>query len=703
MTTLYYIDNEPAWGEWTSFSQPAGSIARTTEAAWPDRGAFGLRQSNGQAYATKIFAPTIEITPGESVFVGLWIKVRSHATGPNAIDFSLFGYGGGVLAESQPMSDSTRQITPHDDSGALAAGNATYTLDRWEYLAVEIQRADTKAADNGLCRMYRNGQPAATWTGLDNYDLAAQLTSFSIGQLDTDAVFAADFDEVKVSQAYPEPYAPSPQSDYLEPCRVVALYRASDGDSEAFGDYCVEQLGLPMSNLCPLPNATATETLADDATWSAQVEDDLSAWLARHPAIASQAMCFLVGYGVPGYFYRDGELISATARLMHFGAASAATANPLYGRTTRIAKTDLEAAGVYMACRIDADTLAHAKDIVDAAVRVAALPAPGDEDYLVASDSNLTRSLVAQKTRLRRSNAFAGEPAAIAVGDLSTLGSLPATGSRAVAVETAQPADTLRAASNPPADALIAKGWAAAMGLAELSGEQIDPQAFLEIFLAGGAMAEAALSACEYVDGAATPCGAPCMPVAFAQAGFNIYHGLDDEQAIDWSTPVAFARSDDSLYDAPLALAAGLRHVFGIRAVSAYGIEEINTNVLAYADISSGGVLLLPPLPRPSKVVALGQTNETTILTFSCLATSELVPADSFDILSDHGTGMIDTSSPVATVTASNTQQNQFEVTIPPGASPEKLAVRARSGERLGALSRIVTIRATTPVPSITL
>ena len=470
MSLLHYIDNEvPAFGEWDAVVVTGNSsIGQSTEAAFPERGQVGLRAAttlNNVAYVRK--DTSIAVAPGGTVAIQVWYRPNAFGTGNTP--YVLWGFGtNNIVAISQTEATVLRALFFNDGGGYSNLYFGGLAAAQWYCLTVVIKRATTAVAADGSGTFYVNGALIGTAANIDNYDRADSLTWVRIGSVVSSSNgFIADFDEFKIATSYPEPYVPTPETAYPEARRTVVLFRQANGGSRDFADYCVEKLGIPRSNLCPLPNATATETLATYATFQAQVENDLAAWLGRNPTVAANVTTFLLGYGVPGYFMHDGARHSATSRLMHYGTAfSSQTANPLYLGAglpaSRLNVDALRSAGVYLCIRIDADTLANAKAIIDRDLAVRALAALPDADKLYSDDAAYKASLPCQHLRMETAavatlvnDAFAWYPAGVGFG---------AAGSRVSYVETANSAVTLRATSCEIPTAIISHGYATGLG-----------------------------------------------------------------------------------------------------------------------------------------------------------------------------------------------------------------------------------------------
>lgn len=614
MTLHHYLDFEPALAleGWTAVEAGSSTAERVAAASFPDRGSTGLRvtiASTSVAYVQR--ALSVSIAAGEFFAVGFWMNVRTMpadstmmhgmaATGANYWESAIaLRADGSLRGYMRDDGGSTRYtgLTP----AAIAAG-------QWHYIVWMGMRATSAVAADGLFYVYLDGHLAATKTGVDNYDKHAALTSLRSGiWSDPRDGTVIDFDEVKLTTgataagAYPEPYSPPAAADELpEAARTLVLYRQALAASREFADYCASELGVPFSHLVALPNATATESLASYATFETQVEDDLNAWLALHPLIAAKVSTIIIGYGVPGYFTDSGVVHSAASRLMNLATAfSSKTANGLYNPAApgRLTKTALD--GLYLCTRIDADTLAHAEAMIDAAAVVSALAALPDTDILYTSDADYRASLNCQHLRLQLAAVSGADAsnAAFVSGDLTDLNNLISSGSRAALVDTGGYAATsLRSMDSHIPSALIDYGYASAIGWSNFTDAEFDQETFFEALRVGCTFAEAAIQSVKYLDYTAMPVGDPFMTVAFPVGGYNLYRGADAESSIDYDAPVAYCRPGDET----LTLAVGdppaedRDYYYALRAVSDAGVEETNT-VAVRVRVESGELVGLPP------------------------------------------------------------------------------------------------------------
>lgn len=707
MSVLHYIDNEvPAFGEWTSVTENGGStIVQSAAATFPERGSLGLRTTivgANTAYAVKDVS--ISIDAAGSVWVGFWLRMAAF---PAVIyPLKIYSAAPNCLLRVGLTSSGWVMGKVYNDAGAVSTVYSTWAigLDRWTYIAVELRRASTNIAADGGVALYVGGELVDSRYDVDNFDRATDVGELCAGVVSVpqDGT-VVDLDEFKIATAYPEPHSPTPADEYPSAARTVVLWRRASSDSREFADYCVTELGVPRANLCPLPNASASETLADYATFQAQVETDLAAWLAVNPTIAANCSCFLVGYGVPGYFTSGGEKHSATSRLMNCGTAfSSQTANPLYLGSTgvppvRLTKTAL--GGKYLATRIDADTLANAKGIVDCGLQIVNLTALPETDKLYSDGATYRASLSCQKLRMIAAALDTYADDAFVWGDTGSP-AFGAAGSRVCfADNSADSADTLRAASEL-FTAMVTNGYAAGLGFSATPCTPpggpggLRPTPFFEMLRLGGTFAEAVAVAAQYLDYTTVAAGSPLMTVVFQLGGYDLYSGIGTPEAIDREQPTAYLREGEQTRALQFAMIPGIKYVLSARAVSPSGVQECNSHVLAYAEIDDLGQLSPPPLSRNTDVTAKRHRDGYVVVGFSYRADFGFAAADAFDILSDSGTGTLNLDTPVANVSDVDPRQTEFEVVVPAAALPAMFSVRARVGDQTGPISRIVTVAA---------
>jgi len=696
---IHYIDNEvPDLAEWDlSYKTGDATIEPTPTAAWHERGGIGLEvhaDAGETAFVIKSW------TAPATCHVGFWMR---YVAGDNASTFCypmlLMTDDGTCLGWLQLRQDGNLIAVP-----IMGPGTAGTTLrkGRWYYIVVGVHAA----AGDGWVRLYVDGQLRGESAGLNT--AAYPFGRFSMGQCAASSGIdnlELHFDEVKVAASYPEPYVPTPADEYPSAERTVVLWRDNQwGGAPEFADYCVSRLGVPRANLIPLPTASADETLADYAAFASQVEDAVAAYFALNPTVADNCTCFLVGWSVPGAFMHGGIKHSAASRLMRYGRAfSSGAANPLYapGTVERLTKTALD--GRYLACRVDADTLDHAKAILDRAATVGALAELADADTLYGDDADYLASPACQRLRILTAPLTDEYTAdAFIWGDAGTP-AFAAGGTRAVFADTsAASADTLRATSSACGAALWTGGYAAALGSAE-TAESFDAESFFEMLRIGGTLAEAACVATAHLDYTAVPAGSPLMTAAFQRGGYNVYRGKGGIEQINWEQVVACARQDQQVLCFSEKLEPGELRVYGLRAVSRGGLEERNTHVVTYAQIDEDGGLLPAPLARVSDLTVTLQTSGDLVVGFSYWAPLGFAEAEAFDVLCDGGTGQLDLENPVATIDRAE-DVHDFHVCLYRPESPVLMAVRARRDGQRGPVSRTVFVPAPeTPAKPIVL
>ncbi|MGC9455375.1 MAG: LamG-like jellyroll fold domain-containing protein [Phycisphaerae bacterium] len=694
MTLIAYIDNEvPNFGEWDAVAAGGDStIAQCPEAAFDERGTLGLRFQTGwdSAYVRK------DMDGDRSdLAVGFWMRIEqspSWAWGATEVDIFRALTAGGAMSMSLRLcsyGDSQRlELRQNTDGGEIMASDGlALGAGRWYYVAAVAHWGEGECTG----RLYVDGalrnQCASPYGGTGRRPAQIRL-----GFMRDDYVCTAvvDFDEVKLADDYPEPFHGTPAAETPEPARTIVLFNQADPNSISFADYCAEHLSVPRGNLCPLPNASAAETLSDYASFQTQVENDLKDWLARNGSADGQCTCMLVGPAVPGCFMDGGVSRSATSRLMNLkGTFTPGCVNPLYKpvAVARLTKADL--AGLYLVTRIDADQPSRARQLVDRAETIGSLDRLEADNMLYCDDAGYRSSVSCGRLRLPTADIATLESDAFAWGCMDDP-QFGTPGRRVAFVGTsAASADTLRSTGSPCSDALLEAGYAAAVGNSD-DAEDFDPECFFEMLRIGGTFAEAVAVATARLDYTSVAVGVPTLTVGFPRAGVNVYHGAGAADTIDYSAPVACLREGQTTADVPIELADGQEHYLAARAVSEDGVEETNTSIIACASADAAGALLAAPLPAVHDVTVDVSGPSSVLVGFSCSPRDGQDEPSAFEILSDNGSGVPDTENPVKTVTA-RPRRHDYSVLVTDIPLPAKLAVRAIDGGRTGPVSRAVT------------
>jgi uncharacterized protein (TIGR03790 family) len=117
--------------------------------------------------------------------------------------------------------------------------------------------------------------------------------------------------------------------------------------------------------LIPVP-CTGDEILANYATFQSQIENPLLTQLSNEYLAANDPWIIIVGYGIPGGFYQDGNVISTQSRLSRMGhTPSWGMSNPLFGNYAYSTYDSETAEIALIVSRIDAPTLSDAMAMVD--------------------------------------------------------------------------------------------------------------------------------------------------------------------------------------------------------------------------------------------------------------------------------------------------------------------------------------------------
>lgn len=585
MSLLEYFDFETTLADdgWTAVENGASTAERSTSAAFPERGTNGLRCTivgASSAYITQTVSHTVD--PGESLYFGFWFRINQAP--PGGATYTLWLRNGlpQAIARIRLFVGRAAAAYVFNDGGSSSnTGLSTelLPLNTWYYYVIRIKRASTDVAGDGGIALYINGVLDSSIFTVDNFHRFTDLGPIFLGQISGPADGQEyDYDEVKISRTYPEPAIPKTTTENPSPERTVVLYRQPSTDSREFADYCVSELGISRSMLVPLYSATSTEVLASRANFITQVEAGLLTWFALNPTVRDQASTILMGYGVPGYFTDAGIEVSGASRLMSlYKVYAQEESNPFYQGTARLTKAELTSF-YYMCTRIDADTLANAKLIVDAGVTASALAELADTDTLFSDDTTYLGGVDVGQLRLLTSamTTFAND--AFVFGDAGSP-SYGSAGSRITFVdESTDSSDTLRtAAGSECAGALITAGYASAMGFSDTAAT-FDIDTFFEKMRLGCTFAEASMCSVEKLQWKGEPSGDPLLTAAFQDDGYNLYSG--SEGSIDYDNPVAYFPRSVATGSLTITPAVNTTYEYSLRA-QRNGIETPGVNNVA--------------------------------------------------------------------------------------------------------------------------
>jgi hypothetical protein len=571
--------------------------------------------------------------------------------------------------------------------GQLATG-------RWHYIVLAARRASGPGATDGEARLYIDGVLASQLAGQATYDTFASTDVAMVGCWSSVSEMVWDFDEIKIA-AGPSPYIEpawiEPADEYPSAARTIAML-ADTADGRAFADDLFAA-GVDRGSVCYLPNASADETLADYATWQSQVEDDVLAWLEANPLRAAAATTLLLGPGLPGYFSAGGQVVSATSRLMNIRDAfnNPPAANPLFNPAAieRLRVSDLRAADLYLAARIDADSLANAQAIL---ARGAGPIAIGANETAAVGEPALANSLALGRTRLEPASDWIGRDVAIAITG-SPSEQMPTAGSRALYADTsAAPAATLRSPASPAAAAMLGGQFASAVASAA-GNLQLDHAAMLEMLRIGGTFAEALAVASPTIDGPVVAAGCPWATLAMPRAGVNLYLGLGGSEAVDFSAPAAAAGTWAATLQLPVDLSDGLARVVVARNVSAAGVEETTDQAVAWLQADEAGNLLSTPLGRPADLELSRGPGGSYAMRCTVENQPGMAAPQTLEVFAGADGEDFDLDNPVASACFAPGSATQT-IDLPAIIGPLQLAVRARSDQRTGPLSAPIRIPA---------
>ncbi len=165
---------------------------------------------------------------------------------------------------------------------------------------------------------------------------------------------------------------------------------------------------------------------------------------------------------------------------------------------------------------------------------------------------------------------------------------------------------------------------------------------------------------------------------------YKVYGGAAPA-TVDYADMLASVRAGQTSVDiAGLGLAAGGTYCLAVRATSAAGVEETNTDRLARAVVDEFGQLQQPPLAAVEELTAELQADGTVIVGFTHMTLPGWAAPTRFEVLSDNGTGELNLAAPVATIDVTDPDVGDYEVALDPPGLPVKYSARACSAVAVG-------------------
>ena len=172
---------------------------------------------------------------------------------------------------------------------------------------------------------------------------------------------------------------------------------------------------------------------------------------------------------------------------------------------------------------------------------------------------------------------------------------------------------------------------------------------------------------------------------------YHAYGGLTPAM-IDYATPIASARAGTGEMDiAGLGLTGGGSHWLGVRATSAAGIEETNTDRLTRAVVDEAGQLQPLPLAAVDELTAELQADGSAIVGFTHAASPGWLAPTEFEVLTDNGTGELNLTTPAAVIAADGSGAGDYEAVVAAPSLPAMFSARARAGAEAGPVAPPVT------------
>jgi len=206
--------NEVAnFGEWILHYESGDStLTQSQDASYPYRGKYGLRLTcvNNNEYAeVRKTGLNISVVPGGSVFVCF---AHRFITNPSANAFVIWGLNNdsNSLFKQMVLTDGKIEHIYYSDSSSYSVVSSETLTGDWHWVCIELQRATSSTASDGVGRMYVDGVLNAEKTGIDNYDSLAVLDGIRVGGIyNTPPNFVMDFDEVVVADKMVRPPLPA--------------------------------------------------------------------------------------------------------------------------------------------------------------------------------------------------------------------------------------------------------------------------------------------------------------------------------------------------------------------------------------------------------------------------------------------------------------------------------------------------------------
>ena len=176
-------------------------------------------------------------------------------------------------------------------------------------------------------------------------------------------------------------------------------------------------------------------------------------------------------------------------------------------------------------------------------------------------------------------------------------------------------------------------------------------------------------------------------------AGLYKAYGARTRSAVDYGVMLESVRAGTSEIDITgLGLASGGEYWLGVRATSAAGIEETNTDRLTRAVVDEAGDVQPLPLAAVRELTAELQTDGSVIVGFTHTTSPGWATPTEFEVLTDNGTGELDLVTPAATINVTDAGAGDYEAAVAASTLPAKFSARARSGAETGPVAPPVTV-----------
>lgn len=216
MSRIYFqaLNEIANFGDWSSHIESGDStLEQVEDASFPYRGKYGLRlhcvNNYEYAYVSKADL-NISVPPGGSVFICFAHRFANNPSSTAWVVVCRNSNNDSVFAHQVLSSGKIRHSYKDDATNWHNVDGTKVLTGDWHWLCIELRRATSSTASDGIGRLYVDGVLDIEETGIDNYDILAVLDKLQVGGIGyTSPGFVIDFDEVVVADRLIEPPLPA--------------------------------------------------------------------------------------------------------------------------------------------------------------------------------------------------------------------------------------------------------------------------------------------------------------------------------------------------------------------------------------------------------------------------------------------------------------------------------------------------------------